>query len=82
MTNTNHSNLTHEIKFQLNEARDLLRNAARLIASDFVFATEQYGSAVSYSYKKLLSDVNAAIENLNNPIHFYEDDNKDSSEKE
>jgi len=73
MANTNYSNLTNEIEFQLNEARGLLRNAARLIASDFASATEQYGSAISYSYKKLLSDVNAAIENLNDPIHFYED---------
>lgn len=72
--------IKHTIEDQLCEARDLIRNAARLIASDFASATEQYGSAISYSYQKLLSDVNAAIENLNDPIHFYEDYHKDKSE--
>lgn len=64
---------TNEIEAQLCEARELLRNTARLIAADFASATGKHGFACSKAYKELLANVNTAIEKLNYPIHFYED---------
>lgn len=62
-----------EIEVQLCEARELLRNAARLIAADFASATDNSpGYACMNTYRKLLLDVNTAIEKLNYPIQFYE----------
>lgn len=63
----------NEIEVQLCKARELLRNTARLIAADFALATEKHGSICSDAYKELLANVNTAIEKLNYPIHFYED---------
>jgi len=80
MTKEEYKNFLGNIEFELREAKHLLQNAGRLIASDFAVADEQHGSVCSDTYKKLLSHVNTAIENLNFPIHFYEDGGYDENE--
>lgn len=72
--------VNEKIEVQLCEARELLRNTARLIAADFASATEMHGSICSDAYKELLANVNTAIEKLNYPIHFYEDNEGEEEE--
>ena len=72
--------MKNEIEVQLLKAEELLRNTARLIAADFASAIEKDGPICSDAYKELLANVNAAIEKLNFPIHFYEDDEGEEEE--
>lgn len=80
MTKEEYKNFLGNIEFELREAKHLLQNAARLIATDFAIADEQRGSVCSDDYKQLLADVNTVIEKLNYPIHFYEDGGYDENE--
>lgn len=79
MTKEEYKNFLGNIEFELREAKHLLQNAARLISADFAIADEQHGSVCSDDYKQLLGHVNTAIENLNFPIHFYEDGGYDEN---